>query len=74
MKRAIINALKAIGLWLLQGIIGAVFVLGTVLVLVEWMAGCGETYVDSKGVRHAHECLILPQQNTTKGYKTVQNP
>lgn len=27
--------------------------------LLEWMAGCGETYVDSKGVRHANECLFL---------------
>lgn len=29
------------------------------LVLLEWMAGCGETYVDSKGERHAHECIFI---------------
>jgi len=51
--------LKAIGLWLLQGIIGAVFVIGGAVVLVEWMAGCGETYVDSKGHTHTHQCLFI---------------
>ena len=68
-----IKILKAIGLWILQGIIGAVFVLGGEFVLAEWFAGCGETYVDSNGVRHNHECLFLPQQNTTKGDKTTPN-
>lgn len=33
-------------------------VLGAI-VLLEWMAGCGETYVDSKGVRHANECIFI---------------
>lgn len=27
--------------------------------LLEWMAGCGETYTDSKGVQHANECLFI---------------
>ena len=26
--------------------------------LLEWMVGCGETYTDSKGVRHAYECIF----------------
>ena len=30
------------------------------LIVIEWMAGCGETYIDSKGVRHANECIFLP--------------
>ena len=68
-----IKALKALGLWILQGIIGAVFVIGGAVVLVEWFSGCGETYIDAKGIRHTHECLFLPQQNTTKGHKTSQN-
>lgn len=29
------------------------------LIVIEWMAGCGETYIDSKGVRHANECIFL---------------
>lgn len=36
-------------------------VIGTFLVL-EWFAGCGETYIDSKGVRHAHECFFVNMQ------------
>ena len=27
--------------------------------LAEWMVGCGETYIDSKGERHAHECMFI---------------
>lgn len=53
------KVLKALGLWIIQGIIGAVFVLGGAVVLVEWMAGCGETYVDSAGHTHTHQCLIV---------------
>lgn len=34
------------------GLLGAVF-------LLEWMAGCGETYIDAKGERHANECLFI---------------
>lgn len=51
--------LKALGLWLLQGIIGLVLLGFMVLMVAEWAAGCGETYVDSKGVRHQNECLFL---------------
>jgi hypothetical protein len=29
------------------------------LLLMEWMVGCGETYIDSKGVSHKHACLFL---------------
>jgi len=40
---------------------GALCAFGTALafLMVEWFAGCGETYIDSKGVRHANECLFL---------------
>ena len=27
--------------------------------LAEWVTGCGETYIDSKGERHAHECIFI---------------
>ena len=33
------------------------------IVLVEWMAGCGETYVDANGVRHQHECVFFSTHN-----------
>jgi hypothetical protein len=29
------------------------------VLLLEWMAGCGETYTDSKGVQHVNECLFI---------------
>ena len=32
----------------------------TTLLVVEWLVGCGETYVDAKGVRHPYECLFIP--------------
>ena len=32
-----------------------------VMLLVEWMIGCGESYVDANGVRHQYECAFIPQ-------------
>jgi len=29
------------------------------LLLMEWMVGCGESYIDSKGVSHKYACLFL---------------
>ena len=29
------------------------------VMLLEWMAGCGETYIDAKGERHAYECMFI---------------
>jgi hypothetical protein len=29
------------------------------LLIMEWMVGCGETYIDSKGDRHKYACLFL---------------
>ena len=53
------DLLKRFALWLLQGIIGAVFVLAGAVILAEWFAGCGESYVDSNGHTHTHQCLII---------------
>lgn len=53
------NLLKRFVIWLLQGIIGAVFVLGFAVVLAAWLAGCGEPYVDSKGRTHIDECSFV---------------
>lgn len=51
--------LKALAVWLLQGIIGLILMAFMVVMVAEWAAGCGETYVDSKGVRHQNECLFI---------------
>jgi hypothetical protein len=31
--------------------------------IIEWMAGCGETYVDANNVRHQYECVFLTVHN-----------
>lgn len=51
MKRPIEVILTMLGT-LAFAILGAVF-------LLEWMAGCGETYINAKGERHAHECVFI---------------
>jgi len=51
--------LRAAGLWLLKGLLGLVMMGFLFVMLVEWSAGCGETYIDAKGIRHQHECLII---------------
>ena len=34
------------------GIVGA-------LLIGEWAVGCGETYVDSKGITHQETCVFI---------------
>lgn len=51
--------LKTIAVWLLQGILSAALLVFFVVLLAEWMAGCGETYVDSKGKTHPNECIFI---------------
>lgn len=51
--------LKALGLWILQGLIGVAFLAFMVVMVAEWAAGCGETYVDSKGKTHQNECIFI---------------
>lgn len=45
--------------WLLSAIVVATFALLGAILILEWMAGCGETYIDAKGERHANECLFI---------------
>ena len=33
------------------------------VLIIEWMAGCGETYVDAYGKRHQYECVFLTIHN-----------
>jgi hypothetical protein len=33
--------------------------------LIDWMAGCGETYTDAAGKVHAYECVFIPTSKTT---------
>jgi hypothetical protein len=36
------------------------------VLLIEWVAGCGESYVDAYGVRHQYECVFIPNTNQGK--------
>ena len=29
------------------------------VVMVEWIVGCGESYVDSAGTKHYYECVFV---------------
>ena len=57
MKQLLKN-IATIALGCLIGMVGA-------LLLLEWAVGCGETYIDAKGVTHAHECVFLPIKGDT---------
>lgn len=48
---------------LLEFILVVVFGILFGMLILEWMAGCGETYVDANGVRHQNECLFIPLNN-----------
>lgn len=46
---------------LIMGVIGMIaFGAFLAVLVIEWMAGCGETYVDANGVRHQYECVFIP--------------
>jgi hypothetical protein len=49
---------KRVARWVLYVTsVTAISVLGAVI-LIEWMAGCGETYTDAKGEQHANQCIF----------------
>jgi hypothetical protein len=39
-----------------EAIIGALILAFMLFMMLEWVSGCGESYVDSKGVTHVNEC------------------
>lgn len=51
MKRLIKQALTMLGMAAMSLVFAVVF--------IEWMAGCGETYIDAKGQRHQYECVFI---------------
>ena len=62
---------------LLYGLLSAVLFILTaaalLILIIEWMSGCGETYVDAKGVRHHYECIIIPQKPAVPTYHNSVN-
>lgn len=53
--------MKHVVRWLATVAAVVAFALFGAVILIEWMAGCGETYIDAKGVRHQYECVFIPQ-------------
>ena len=45
--------------WLATAAAVVTFAVLGAIALLEWMAGCGETYIDAKGVRHEYECIFI---------------
>lgn len=36
------------------------------ILLTEWLAGCGEHYIDARGVVHTYPCVFVPQREEGK--------
>lgn len=58
--------MKAFLLFLITVVLGIAFSFMWALLLVEWAAGCGESYVDANGVRHQYECVFIPNNQEGK--------
>ena len=53
--------------FLLELLASLLFAVLALIVLAEWLAGCGESYVDSVGKRHYYECLFVPYEPKEEG-------
>lgn len=53
------NIIKRFFIWLAQAVIGLAFIAFMVVMVAEWAAGCGESYVDAKGKTHVGKCIFL---------------
>jgi len=47
--------------YIIGGLIMFFFAGFIAVIAIEWFAGCGETYIDANGERHAYECVFIPQ-------------
>ena len=56
--------MKRLFVWLAQALAGLVLIAFFCLMLIEWMAGCGESYVDAKGKTHINECVFINQSQS----------
>jgi hypothetical protein len=45
--------------WVLSALLMLAFCVFMAVIVIEWMAGCGESYIDAKGVRHLNECIFI---------------
>ena len=50
---------KRILRWVVGAVLTVVFAVGFAVLLIEWMAGCGETYIAADGKRYPYECVFI---------------
>lgn len=53
------SILKRILRWLFTAVMTVLFSIFMVVIVIEWMAGCGESYTDAKGNVHLNECVFI---------------
>jgi hypothetical protein len=51
--------MKKIIEWTVTFLTMVIFGAGLAVITIEWMAGCGESYVDAYGKRHLNECVFI---------------
>ncbi len=51
--------MKKIGSFLLQGLMMIAFSALLAVITIEWFAGCGEYYIDSRGNVIPNECVFI---------------
>lgn len=61
----ILNALKRLLRGLATGLLGVALMGLFLLLLTEWLMGCGESYVDAKGKTHTGECVFINGSGVT---------
>jgi hypothetical protein len=62
----ITHAVLAAFVWLIQALIGLAVIVFFGMLVADWLAGCGETYIDSKGNHHPNECIFFNFKNGEK--------
>ncbi len=50
---------KRILRWLFTAVMTVLFSIFMAVVVIEWMAGCGESYTDANGKQHLNECVFI---------------
>jgi lipopolysaccharide/colanic/teichoic acid biosynthesis glycosyltransferase len=55
----LLDVMKKLFNWVLSALLMLAFCVFMAVIVIEWMAGCGEYYIDAKGVRHLNECIFI---------------
>lgn len=53
------KTMKRLLTWTAQALLGAAIIALFCVMFIEWMAGCGESYVDAAGATHTNECVFI---------------